>query len=84
MNPAPAPVSFGKKVTVRASRKGHGGKTVTQILGVTGGQDLLITQLKAGFGVGVRQEGDAIVLQGDQVARLAPWLEKAGARVVKG
>ena len=31
-----------------------------------------------------RLEGEGVVLQGDQVARLVPWLEKAGARVVKG
>lgn len=84
--PAAAPVaySFAKKVVVRATRKGHGGKTVTEVLGVTGGHEALIAALKAGFGVGVRQEGDAVVLQGDQVTRLVPWLERLVPRVIRG
>ena len=80
----PPPLSFAKKVIVRTSRKGHGGKTATEVLGVVAGHEELVATLKGVFGVGVRREEDAIVLQGDQVARLVPWLEAAGARVIRG
>lgn len=80
----PPTLRFAKKVVVRASRKGHGGKTATEVLGVLEGHDQLLTEWKATFGVGVRQEGDAVVLQGDQGTRLVPWLEARGARVVRG
>jgi translation initiation factor 1 (eIF-1/SUI1) len=48
------------------------------------GHEELVATLKGVFGVGVRREEGAIVLQGDQVARLLPWLEAAGARVIRG
>jgi translation initiation factor 1 (eIF-1/SUI1) len=66
------------------SRKGHGGKTVTEVSGVTSGHDALVAAIKSAMGVGARCEDAVIVVQGDQVARLAPWLEARGARVVRG
>jgi hypothetical protein len=33
-------------------------------------------ELKVAFGVGVRVEGDVVVLQGDQVTRLVAWLAR--------
>lgn len=77
-------IAYGPKVVVRTSRKGHGGKTVTLVTGVTSGHEALVSQWKSAFSVGVRHVDEAIVLQGDQGDRVATWLGTAGARVVKG
>ena len=83
---APTGIVYARKVVVRHSRKGRGGKTVTLIDGVRHGHEELLSDLKKGLGVGGAVEGDRIMLQGDQVDRAVAWFEKqeAIARVVRG
>lgn len=81
----PEVLAFAPKVVVRATRKGRGGKTVTTVVGVVAGRGLALLALKTELGVGGRDEGEELVLQGDQVERVARWLESRGAgRVVRG
>lgn len=83
--PAPSRL-FAAKVVLNHERKGRGGKTVTVLAGV-----LLVDEARAQFmrelsqalGTNVRDEGDNIVLAGDQRTRARSWLEARGAgRVV--
>jgi translation initiation factor 1 len=70
---------------VRATRKGRGGKTVTEVQGVTDARDQVAKKLKKTLGVGARVEEELIVVQGDQRDRLVKWLEAQGVRkVVRG
>lgn len=88
--PAPAPAKarrlFLEKVVVRKVRKGHGGKTVTEIAGIApAAQDELCGELKRALGCGARVEDGVVVLQGELVERAVAWLEKKGAtRVIRG
>ena len=83
--PEPDVPTFGPKVVVRKTKKGRGGKTVTLIQGVTGGHDALVAALKRQLGTGGRVDGDEIAIHGDQVERVARWIESQGARkVVRG
>ena len=80
---APERPRFGSKVVVRRTRKGRGGHSVTLVQGVVGGHGPLATLLKKQLGVGARVEGEDVVLQGDQVERVARWLEgQEGVRKV--
>ena len=73
------------KVVVRYTRKGHGGKTITEISGIESGQKLLLGELKRELGSGGRVVEDTVVVQGNQVERVARWLESRGvSRVVRG
>ncbi|TVQ94279.1 MAG: translation initiation factor [Deltaproteobacteria bacterium] len=84
-SPSPDAPSFGPKVVVRKTKKGRGGKAVTLIQGVTAGHAELVDSLKRQLGTGGRLEGDEVVIHGDQVERVARWLESQGvARVVRG
>lgn len=85
--PAPAdPRSpFAGKIVVAHTRKGRGGKTVTTIEGVRGDarfRDDLARELKRALGCGAAVEGDRIVVQGEQLARVKSFLEARGARRV--
>ena len=83
--PASEAVSYAPKVVVRMMRKGRGGKTVTLVQGVSSGRDEVLQQLKQELGVGARVEEEDLVLQGDQVERVARWLESRGVgKVVRG
>jgi len=77
---APEPVvpdvpRFAPKVVLRRTRKGRGGRTVTLIEGIESGHDVLLGKVKKHLGVGASREDDLLVVQGDQVKRLATWLE---------
>ena len=78
----PEPVNYGPKVVVRFRRKGHGGKSVTEVTGVLSGRETLLAQLKKELGSGGRIVDDTLVLQGNQVERLARWLESRGVKKV--
>jgi len=78
----PAAPAYADKVVVRRTRKGRGGRTVTLVQGVTAGHEALSQTLKKQLGAGARVEGDEVVVQGDQVERLARWLESQGIRKV--
>ena len=85
--PAAAP-GLPSRAVVRRERKGHGGKTVTRIeqLGLEGaGLGELARELRRDLGCGARSEGEDLLVQGDQVERVATWLEARGVpRVVRG
>lgn len=73
---------FAGKVVVAKSRKGRGGKTVTTVTGIAGELDELARELKHALGCGAVVEDRAIVVQGEQEARVKAFLEKRGARRV--
>lgn len=83
-----APSPFGPKVVVRRERKGHGGKTVTRISGLSAGPERLrglAKDLAGRLGVGAKTEDEEIWVQGDQTQRLQDVLTQLGAkRVVIG
>jgi translation initiation factor 1 (eIF-1/SUI1) len=82
---APEAMAFAPKVVVRISKKGRGGKVATTIEGVTAGREELVDQLKRQLGTGGRVEGEVVVVHGDQVERIARWIESQGAKkVVRG
>lgn len=76
------------KIVVSKSRKGRGGKTVTLVTGLSGSSDArreLARQLGKALGCGASVEDDAIVVQGEQTARIKHVLESKGAkRVIVG
>jgi len=80
--PGPERPTFAGKVVVRRTRKGRGGRTVTLVQGVTAGHDAVARQLKKQLGAGARVEDGEVVVQGDQVERVARWLESQGAAEV--
>ncbi len=79
---APEEMAFAPKMVVRRTKKGRGGRWVTLITGITSGQGLVLSRLKKEMGVGGREEEDGIVIQGDNVERVARWLESQGAKKV--
>ncbi len=85
---APAAELTQERVTVRRERAGRGGKTVTLAEGPgLAGRDLeaLARAAARALGLGARSEDGALVLQGDQCARLAAWLATRGfTRVERG
>lgn len=86
-NEAPA-VTFAPKVVLAMERKGRGGKRVTLMSGLLlqgAARAALLKELARSMGVRVWEEGEAVLLAGDQRERLVPWLEQRGARrVVSG
>jgi translation initiation factor 1 len=75
------PIAYGPKIVVRHERKGHSGKTITRISGVVSGHEALSRLLKKQLAIGVRVDGETLILQGDQRERAARWLESQGAAV---
>lgn len=75
-------LSFAPKVVVRYTKKGRGGKAVTLIQGIDSGADDLLAKLKKELGVGARRDDAELVVQGNQVERVARWLESQGAKKV--
>jgi len=88
--PSPAPDIFARasKLVVRRERKGHGGKTVTRIEGLSGTAaelEAAARELKRVLGCGATVDGADVLVQGDQAQRLTALLQKKGARrVVQG
>jgi translation initiation factor 1 len=76
------------KIVVRHERKGHGGKTVTLVQGLSlSGADIeaFAREMKKALGCGATVDGGDIVLQGDIVDRAFAYLLKKGAtRLVRG
>jgi translation initiation factor 1 len=81
--PVAAPVALPKKLLVRFVRKGQGGKTVTVISGLLGDHEPMLGRLRVELGVGGRVDGEDLVLQGDQVERVARWFESQGVEKVQ-
>ncbi|MCB9681062.1 MAG: translation initiation factor [Alphaproteobacteria bacterium] len=86
--PVPGAPDLSGKVVLRRSKKGRGGKTATLVQGVGGGPvalDTLAKTLRKQLGCGSSVDGDDVVVQGDQVDRVAAALEAMGARrLVRG
>ena len=80
--PAPAPAPRGpSRAVVRYERKGRGGKeaTVVEQLALTSRERAeWLLAMKQALGCGGMLEGQALVLQGDQRARVRAWLEARG------
>ena len=72
------------RVILRRQRKGHGGKTVTRVEGLTQPTPQFAADLKRELGVGARWDEDALIVQGDQVERLTQLLEARGYRITVG
>ena len=71
------------KVVLRRTRKGRGGKTVTEISGLglpPARLAALAKRLRKSLGCGGRVEGDLIVLHGDLGARADAWLKVEGVK----
>ena len=81
-----APAGSGPaRAVVRMERKGRAGKEVTVVeqLGLDAGAlQAWLGDLKRALGCGGRVDGDALVLQGDQRARLEGLLRARGVRRV--
>lgn len=69
---------FHRKVVLRATKKGRGGKTVTEVQGVREPKRLA-KKLRKQLGVGTSVDGDLVVVQGDQRTRLQKVLTELGA-----
>lgn len=77
------PDPFAGKIVLAISRKGRGGRTVTIVSGIKGGEavlDGLCRELKKALGCGASVEGETIVVAGDLIDRVKPWLETKGAK----
>jgi translation initiation factor 1 len=76
------------KVTLRRERKGHGGRTVTVVAGLrldARRLERIARALRRALGAGATVDGDLVVVQGDLMARIQPWLAAHGAkRIVAG
>lgn len=71
-------------VRVHRTKSGRGGKTVTAITGLPGGEralDDLLKLLKQHCGAGGTREGDVLEIQGDHRERVRAKLEALGHRV---
>ena len=71
------------KITLRRERKGHGGKTVTIVAGLRLDPrrlERIARGLRRALGAGATVDGDLVVVQGDLMARVQPWLAAHGAR----
>ena len=78
--PAATPKGPGRAV-VRYERKGRGGKeaTVVEQLALSARERAeWLLAMKQALGCGGMLEGEALVLQGDQRARVRAWLEARG------
>jgi translation initiation factor 1 len=80
--PAPAKAPKGpSRAVVRYERKGRGGKeaTVVEQLALSPRERAeWLLAMKQALGCGGMLEGEALVLQGDQRARVRAWLEARG------
>lgn len=87
-DPSFAPIDLTQcgKLVLREERKGRGGKTVTVIRGVAGTESQLkelAQRMRRALGCGGSvEDGDVIVLQGEQLERTRLWLEQQGTREV--
>lgn len=73
-----------QRLHVQMERKGHGGKTVTMVLGFVGSDDdlqQLAKTLKTRCGVGGSARGGEILIQGDKVQQVKEILASLGYNV---
>ncbi len=78
--PARAPLADGP-VRVSRESKGHRGKTVTIVRGLSGDDAALAAlakQLRTACGSGGTSKDGVVLVQGDHVARVLEWLAQRG------
>lgn len=78
-------LSAARNLVVRRERKGHGGKTVTVIDGLSlpaATVEALARAMRKALGCGSWVEEGRIVLQGDRAVAATAWLTRHGARQV--
>jgi len=83
--PGAALYARAARVVVRRERKGHGGKTMTRLEGLSGGArelDAALRDVKRALGCGATLEGSDVLVQGDQCERLRAFLEARGVRKI--
>jgi len=79
----PAAVSSSRPVASR-ERKGHGGRTVVRVTGLGEAAADMVKTIGRDLGTGARQDGEDLVVQGDQLERVLAWLEARGLRPIRG
>ncbi|MEQ1507614.1 MAG: translation initiation factor [Myxococcota bacterium] len=77
--PAPLPA----KLALRYGKKQGSSGKATRISGLVTDHAGWLKRLQSELGVGGRVDGDEIVLQGDQVERVARWFESQGVAKVQ-
>lgn len=78
----PGPAPLPNRLAVRYGKKQGSSGKATRVSGLVAGHAAVLVRLRAELGVGGRVDGDEVVLQGDQVERVARWFESQGvARV---
>lgn len=82
---SPKSQSAKSKIQMRVTRKGYGGKTVTECRGLDATDQAFVTiltrELSKALGVRVFWKGDTCCVQGDQVSRLIPYFESNGHEI---
>ncbi len=84
-SPWRSPGALAGKLVIRRQRKGHGGKTITRVSGISlAGAELeqLARALRREFGCSGRVEGEDIILGGARQQQLSDWLRARGAGTV--
>lgn len=79
--PAPAEEAVTGVARLRRDRKNRRGKTVVLVEGLSGALGPLAKALRKRLGAGATVESEVIVVQGDQVERVAEALRALGHRV---
>ena len=87
---APAPQKAAPRLPgpetwiLRLSLEQRRSKKLTRVVGLPKAQEELMKRLRRELGVGVSQEGETILVQGDQRDRLRGWFQAEGVRQIKG
>ncbi len=79
------PGALAGKLVIRRQRKGHGGKTITRVSGISLAApelEQLARALRRELGCSGRVEGEDVILGGARQQQLADWLRSRGARTV--
>ena len=74
-----------RKLVVAKSKKGRGGKTVTCVRGIAAPDaqlEAIAKQLRQALGCGSSVEGGEVLVQGEQIERVAQWLRERGAKQI--
>lgn len=81
----PDAMRLSGRCVLRRTRKGRGGKAVTLVEGMdltASALEHLAREIRKTLGCGATVEDKTIVVQGDQVDRLQPWLVERGVKKV--
>lgn len=70
--------SVPTSIRLAVERKGRAGKTITRVTGLGAGREEWMHAIRRAVGAGASLDGEDVVVQGDQLARLARWLAAEG------